>query len=312
MKPRILVVSSVNMDFVMKMSKLPQSGQTLIERGGSYSFVPGGKGANSALAFSNLGGDCVLCARIGNDAHGATALSQLKKAGVDTRFVIADKYSETGLAAVTLEEDGANRIVVYPGANASLCPSDIEEAFTCRPDAAYLQFEIPDDAVVAASKCAQEQGIPTFIDAAPARRDFPFDKLAPVEIFSPNETETYTYTGIMPNNSENCLRAAVKLGSMVKAKYYVIKLGARGAYIYDGRYSNIIPAPEVKAVDTTAAGDAFTSALTLHYLYSKDIVESCRFANLAGALTATRFGAGISVPSLDELEEFAKEIGYDA
>lgn len=307
MKPRILVISSVNMDFVMKTETMPAPGETVLDHGGSCRFVMGGKGANAAVAFTRLEGDCVLCARVGKDENGAVLRRRLKETGVDTRFLVTDSYADTGMAAVIVEGNGANRIVVYPGANGSLDPADIEAAFTCHPDAVFLQLEIPEDAVIAATRCAETMGVPVFMDAAPARRDLTWDKIGRLEVFSPNESETLAYTGIDPVNADQCLRAAIKLGNLVKARYYVLKLGARGAYVYDGKYANILSAPEVRAVDTTAAGDAFSAALTLHYLRTGSIVKAVNFANLVGAMTVTRPGAGDSVPNFDELEAFAAE-----
>lgn len=306
MKKRVLVVSSANMDFVMNMSRIPLAGETMIENG-SYDYIPGGKGANSAVAFSKLGGDCVFCTRLGNDAHGARLRQVYKDSGIDTRFIFTDKTAKTGLAAIIVEESGANRITVYPGANFKLARNDIEEAFTCYPDAVFLQFEIPDSAIIATCEFAAKQGVPVFIDAGPARSDFPLDKLGTIEVFSPNESETRIYTGITPNTVENCLRAAIRLSTMVKAKYYVLKLGDRGAFVYDGRYHRIMPSLEVKAIDTTAAGDAFTAALTLDYLNTGDIYHACEYGNIVGAITVQRKGASVSIPTAEEVGLFIEQ-----
>lgn len=307
MKPRILVISSVNMDFMMKTSVLPTPGETILDHGGSCRFTMGGKGVNAAVAFTRLEGDCVLCARVGKDENGNTLRRGLRDAGIDTRFLMTDSYADTGMAAVISEVENASRILVYPGANDSLNPADIEAAFTCHPDAVFLQLEIPEDAIIAATRCAEDMGVPVFLDAAPARRDIAWDKVSPLEVFSPNEKETFAYTGIDPIDADHCLRAAVKLGNLVKARYYVLKLGARGAYVYDGKYANVLSAPDVRVVDKNAAGDAFSAALTLHYLRTRNIVKAVNFANLVGAATVTRPGAVGSIPNFDELESFAAE-----
>ncbi|NLK39684.1 MAG: ribokinase [Clostridiales bacterium] len=310
MKKRILVISSANMDFVMNMSRIPSAGETMIEKN-QYSYIPGGKGGNSALAFSKLGGDCVFCTRVGNDAHGARLRKVYKANNIDTRFTFVDKTAKTGLAAIIVEENGTNRIVVYPGANFKLTCHDVEEAFTCYPDAVFLQFEIPDSPVIAACEFAAKQGVPVFIDAGPARKDFPLERLGKIEVFSPNETETEIYTGIAPNTVETCLRAAIRLSSMVKAKYYVLKLGERGAFVYDGRYHRILPSLDVRAVDTTAAGDAFSAALTLEYLRTGDIYRACEYGNIVGAITVQRKGAATSIPTAEEVDLFIQERGID-
>jgi len=305
MNKRILVVSSANLDFVQRMHRLPNAGETVIETAG-YSYVPGGKGANSAVTFARMGDDCVFCTRLGQDSNGTRLRTIYEREGIDTRFVAMDKTTPTGLASIFVEEDGANRIVVYPGANMKLNPADVEEAFTCYPDAVYLQLEIPDRAILAAARFAQEKKIPLFVDAGPARADFPLDQFGPMEIFSPNEQEARVYSGIEPNNAENCLRAAIKLSTMVQAKYIVLKIGSRGAYIYDGKYYHIMPAIPVPVVDTTAAGDTFTAALVHFYMEGKDIERAAYLANCAAALGVSREGAYPSIPTLKEVLAFAE------
>ena len=308
MKKRILVVSSANMDFVMKVSKLPDAGQTVIERQ-SYSYVPGGKGANSALALARLGADSVFCARLGYDANGKKLKELYDSNGIDTRFLKLDRMNPTGLASIIVEDNGANRIVVYPGANDHLAEDDVEDAMTCLPDAVFMQFEIPEEAAIAAAKFAAKRKIPVFVDAGPAKPDTPLEKLPPLEVISPNETETEALTGIFPNDSANCLKAANELLKRVESKYVVIKLGGRGAYIHDGKYSQLIPAIETEVVDTTAAGDAFTAALTLEYLNTRDIVKAVKYANAVGAMVVSKAGASTSLPTAEQVEEFMRQRG---
>jgi Sugar kinases, ribokinase family len=309
MKHRILVVSSANVDFVQRISGMPERGATVTELENSYAYVPGGKGANAALTFAKLGSNCVFCTKVGNDSNG-NRLKQLYAAeDIDVRFIATDRREPTGLASILVEDDGANRIIVYPGANKKLAPSDVESAFTSYPDALFLQFEIPDKAILAASGFASAQGIPVFVDAAPARADFPLSSLGPIEIFSLNESETEIFTGINPSTAENCLRAVIRFSTMVKAKYIVLKLGARGSYLYDGSYYKAIPAYKVDAVDTTAAGDIYTAALTYEYLQSGDIDGAINFATAAAAIAVTRAGASTSVPDKAEILKFIEENG---
>ena len=303
---RILTVSSANMDFVMSVSKIPQGGETQLESG-TYQFVPGGKGANSAVAVRRLGGDSVFCCRLGKDANGSIMHNIYKKEGLDTRFIVVDPEAVTGLGAIMVEPNGQNRIILFPGANVRLTKDDIDASFISRPDALLMQLEIPVDAVMHAAWTAHEKNIPIILDAGPANADFPLEDLPPLEIFSPNETETEIFTGINPTNPDNCLRAAMELQKKVVAKYYVIKLGGRGCYIYDGKYYHCLPAYGVNAVDTTAAGDAFTAALTLEYLRSGDIVRAGRYANVVGALAVSKKGALPSLPTDAMVEKFIAE-----
>lgn len=305
-KQRILVVSSANIDFVQRMHRVPYAGETVSEPELKYSYVPGGKGANSAIAFARFGADCVFVCKLGSDSNGRRLTSLYQREGIDTRYISVDEEEPTGLASILVEDNGKNRIIVYPGANAKINSADIEEGFTCYPDALYVQFEIPDDAVIEACRRANEDDIPVFVDAGPARLDYPLKKLGKIEIFSPNETETKIFTGIAPMSEESCLRAAIKLSQVVDAKYIVIKLGDRGAFIYDGREYYMIPAEKVEAVDTTAAGDVFTAVMTYVYLQNKNIVSAVKYATCAAALSVTKLGASSSIPTREEVIAYAK------
>ena len=305
-RERILVISSANIDFVQRMRRVPYSGETVVETGAGYSYVPGGKGANSAITFARFGADCVFACKVGRDSNARRLTSLYQREGIDTRYILEDPDAPTGLASILVEDNGKNRIIVYPGANMTLGADDIEAGFTCYPDAVYLQFEIPDEAVIEASRRANAEGIPLFIDAGPARLDFPLDKLGPVEIFSPNETETRVFTGTSPSTEESCLRAAIKLSALVNAKYYVLKLGERGAFIYDGRDYTVVPAENVTAVDTTAAGDVFSAVMTYVYLQNRNIVSAVKYATCAAALSVQRPGAYTSIPTREEVVAYAK------
>ena len=302
MKRKILVVGSANMDFSMNLYKVPEVGETVIDDGG-VAYTPGGKGANAAATLIRLGADCALCAKLGADLHGQKLYNYYKDIGIDTSYIKADHDHSTGLAVVIKEGNGDNRIVVYPGANSFLTTEAVMEAFECCPDAVYIGFEIPFPIALAAAKIAAAKNIPIFIDPAPACKDHDLESLPEVEIFSPNETETLEYTGIMPNSMEASLRAALAMYRRVKCKYLVIKQGARGAFLYDGKKYTSVPAIRAdKVVDTTAAGDAFTAAMMLSYLDGLDIKSAVRYGCAAGAITVTRQGASESVPTRDEID----------
>lgn len=305
MSKKILLVGSANMDLSMNMLHIPEAGETLLDDGG-VAYLPGGKGANAAVALTRLGGHCVFCTKLGADLHGQKLYSYYKDQGLDTAFVKVDHEHPTGLAVVMKEASGENRIVLYPGANNMLTAENVQDAFASNPDAVYLGFEIPFAVTVSAARLAAARGIPVFVDAAPASEEHPLESLPPMEIFSPNETETKTYTGIVPFGTEGCLRAALNLCRRVKCKHLVIKLGSRGAFIYDGKHYDMIPAFRAdKVVDTTAAGDAFTAAMTLRYLENGgDIKDAVRYGAAAGALAVSKKGAGESVPTREEVLAF--------
>ncbi len=304
-KKKILLIGSSNMDLSMNVYKIPDAGETIIDDGG-VAYTPGGKGANAAVAITKLGGECVFCTKLGADAHGQKLYNYYKDVGINTKYVKVDHDHPTGLAVVIKEGDGTNRIVVYPGANSHITTEAILEAFECNPDAVHIGFEIPFPTALAAAKIAAAKRIPIFIDPAPANKDFELENLPEIEIFAPNETETLEYTGIMPTGMENSLRAALALSRRVKAKYIVIKQGSRGAFLYDGKRYHTFPAIRAdKTVDTTAAGDAFGAALLLEYLRSGDIKAAIKHGNAAGAITVTRAGASISIPTAEEVAALA-------
>ena len=189
LKKRILVISSANIDFVQRMRRVPYSGETVVEPGIGYSYVPGGKGANSAIAFARLGADCVFACKLGKDSNGKRLAAMYAKEGIDTRYIQEDPEVPTGLASILVEENGKNRIIVYPGANMTMTPADVEEPFICCPEALYMQLEVPFDTVVEAVRRANNAGIPVFIDAGPASVDYDLTRLGRLEVFSPNPIE---------------------------------------------------------------------------------------------------------------------------
>lgn len=304
-KKRILIIGSSNLDFVMNMYKLPEAGETIIDNGG-VAYLPGGKGAGAAIAFSRLGAESVFCSKLGADIHGQKLYNYYKEIGLNTTYIKVDHDNPTGLAVVMKEGEGRTRTVVYPGANAQLTTEIIFEAFECNPDALYLGFEIPYPMVVAAARVAASKGIPIFIDATAASKELDLEQLPPVEIFSPNEQEAQELTGILPTSMETSLRAALAIARKSKAKNVVIKQGARGAFLYDGKRYNTFPAVRAdKMVDATSAGDAFTAAMTLEYLRNGgDIKEAIKYGNVAAAITVTRPGAGSSIPTEEEINRF--------
>lgn len=300
MAKRVLVVGSANIDFVLNTPYIPAPGETMISQG-AYAFTPGGKGANTAVAAAAFGADVSLCSRVGDDFYGDRLISLFADKGIDTRYIKVDRTEQTGLGVVMVEKNGTNRIVVFSGANKKINDSDVESAMTCCPDAVVSQFEVQPEAVIAAARGAAYEGAMFIVDAGAAKPDFPLSKLEQVEIFSPNEVETEILTGIRPSNLENCLRASIALCNKVDIKYVVLKLGARGCYVYDGKYCDLISPCEVPVVDTTAAGDVFTAALTTEYLRTGEILTSAKFANAAGALAVSKKGAITAVPTLEEV-----------
>lgn len=302
---RILVIGSANMDLSLNVYRMPERGETLTDNGG-VAYTPGGKGANAAIAFRRLGAEVYFMAKLGMDMHGQTLYDFYKKEGIDTSAIMVDRAEPTGFATVIKENGGHNRIIYYPGANEHITREEMERAFDkANPEALYIGFEISFESALEAAAIASKRGIPIFVDAAPADKGFKLESLPPLEIFSPNESETLIYTGILPEGQEQTLRAALILWRRVRCKYLVIKQGERGASIYDGKHFYMVPAsPVTEVVDTTAAGDTFTSAMTLKYLITSDIKAAVKYGTQAAAVTISRWGATTSVPTAKEVQDY--------
>lgn len=306
-KPSILVVGSINMDWVMQVPRVPQPGESII--GDACHSIPGGKGANQAVAAARLGAKVSLAGKIGQDANGMKLREHLDAQGISTRSVISDAASQTGLAVITLDSTGQNSIVVFPGANLDIRKDELQHAFSERRfDALMLQLEVSQEIVIESCAMARAAGIPIVLDAGPAQA-FPLERVPGIEILSPNETETLALTGVELRTLDDAVRAATLLWERSGARAVVLKLGEKGSLLRmpEGRTEHF-PAESVEVVDTTAAGDAFTAAMTIRYLQTGDLAEAVAYGNLAGALAVTRLGAQPSLPTAKEVDAFQARV----
>lgn len=301
MAARILLVGSVMMDLILRCERAPQPSESVL--GHDYRNAPGGKGSNAAVAAARAGAHVSAYATIGKDANGEYLLARWKDEGVDTKHTIVREGANTGFVAITLEDSGQNRLIIFPGANMLTPPDQLEEAFQDPFDAVLLQFEIPFETNARAIELANSKGIITVLDAGPAQK-YDLEKLPPVTILSPNETETKALVGIYPSDEATMKEASMKLAERNGCKYVVLKLGDRGSYIYGEGLEVLVPPYKVNAIDPTAAGDAFTGVLAKAFAETGDIVESAKIANAAGALTCTKLGAQPSLPTAAEIEAF--------
>lgn len=301
MAARILLVGSVMMDLILRCERAPQPSESVL--GHDYRNAPGGKGSNAAVAAARAGAHVSAYATVGKDANGEYLLARWKDEGVDTKHTIVREGANTGFVAITLEDSGQNRLIIFPGANMMTPPDQLEEAFQDPFDAVLLQFEIPFETNARAIELAKSKGIITVLDAGPAQK-YDLEKLPPVTILSPNETETKALVGIYPSDEATMKEASMKLAERNGCKYVVLKLGDRGSYIYGEGLEVLVPPYKVNAIDPTAAGDAFTGVLAKAFAETGDIVESAKIANAAGALTCTKLGAQPSLPTAAEIEAF--------
>lgn len=296
------VAGSINMDMIFRMNKVPKAGENL--QGTSYGYANGGKGANQAVGLARLGASTKLIGKVADDENGRKLLGNLKDNNIDISGV-STEGSQTGLAAIILDANGNNRIVVYEGANAEIDANEAAAQITDDLDLLLLQFETSEDVVIKCVNTAVSKGITTVVDCGPAK-EFNLEKMQGATIITPNESETKALTGIYPDSEESILKASQILMTRSKAKYIVLKLGSRGCSVWDGDKLTLLPAYKSNVVDTTAAGDCFTAAMALEYLRSGDILSACDMGNKAGSISVSRMGADASMPTVSDILNFNK------
>ncbi len=299
-RPNILVVGSINMDLAVRSRVMPEPGETVIGEG--FTMSPGGKGANQAVGVARLGGACRMIGRVGDDPFGRTMLENLRSEGVVCDYVETTEGVASGIAMIIVDANGENSIVVAGGANRRVTPDDLfgrTDAFEAS-DVVLLQLELPLPTVRAAIGLARKHGCKVILDPAPAPNPMPED-LCEVDIFSPNVGEAEIITGTKAVEEKVDKNVAADLVTR-GADAAVLKLGHRGSLVVtaDGHFYTVKPY-KVDVMDTTAAGDAFTAALAVGVGRGDNLHDSAKFANAAGALACTGFGAQTAMPTEQEV-----------
>jgi len=299
MKPNILVIGSSNTDMIVQVPRIPGPGETIL--GGVLKTAPGGKGANQAVAARRAGGEVCFVACVGNDVFGDHATSDFVRTGINVSFM-RRKSGPSGVALIFVAKYGQNSIAVVPGANSQLARADVARARSMfqEADVLLLQLEIPMPTVIATINEAVKAELPIILNPAPAQR-LSDELLRHVSILTPNETESEQLTGVKVGNLASAKRAAHALHRR-GVESVVITLGARGAFVSDGKTQEMIPGFPVKAVDSTAAGDVFNGAIAVGLAERMDLRAAVRFANAAAAISVTRLGAQPSAPKRKEIE----------
>jgi ribokinase len=300
MKEReVVVVGSINMDLVARAPRLPMPGETLA--GASFSTLPGGKGANQAVAAARLGAVTAMIGCLGSDAFGVALRSHLEEDEIDTAGIRVVEGT-TGVALIVVDDLGHNGIVVVPGANAALSPADVErhEALLSEARVVALQLETPLPTVEHAAARARTLGKTVVLNPAPAR-PLPTSLLACVDYLVPNEIEAGMLTGLKVDGVETAIEAARALCAL-GPKCAIVTLGERGAVVVTRQGAEHVPAKVVKAVDTTAAGDTFIGGLCAALSRGRELGSSVRYAQAAAAISVTRPGAQPSIPFAREIE----------
>jgi ribokinase len=298
---KVLVVGSINKDITLTIKRLPKVGETILSSGTHY--ANGGKGANQAVALGKLGADVSFFGKVGSDSFGEEMLQSLEQSGVDTTLCLRDREASSGLALILLNEDGDNSIVVSSGANFAICEEELTvlEDFIKGVDFCVLQLEIPVNIVNRVLSLCKMHEVCTILNPAPVVEninDLLFDK---IDYLIPNEHELEALV------TEEALSIDKKCQNLLNrgVKNVIVTLGEKGSCLYQGANKiEYFSAYKVDAVDTTAAGDSFIGAFVYMLAKGKNEAEAIAFAAKVSAITVTRQGAQISIPSIEEVEKF--------
>jgi ribokinase len=307
MAKRIVVVGSINLDLVAATPRIPIAGETVA--GQTFQTFPGGKGANQAVAAARLGAAVSILGKIGNDAFGTQLRESLEGSDVNTDAVDVVP-GPSGVALITTDPKGQNAITVVAGANAHVLPADLDAHNALIRSASILltQLEIPLETVDSLAALAIREQIPLILDPAPACR-LPSSLLKQVDWLTPNETETCSLLGCAPEDlAEGRLREAASALLALGCRNVILKLGERGCYVAlsDGT-RQLLHAHVVRAIDTTAAGDAFNGAFGVALVKTQHAINSARWASAVAAISVTRAGAQPSMPTAAEVDRFFEE-----
>ena len=301
----ITVVGSLNMDLVVRTPRIPRPGETII--GSDFHTIPGGKGANQAVAAAKLGAEVSMIGRVGADDFGKALLANLNSVSVNSDLVRQDSSAATGIALITVEDSGENNIVLAQGANMKLSVEDVETTgeIIDRSDMVLLQLESPLQVVEATLRLAKRRGVITVLNPAPAQ-SLSEEVLRYVDILVPNETETGLLTALPVETFSQMEEAAEQL-RRIGVGTVILTLGERGAFLCSADGNQLFPAYKIQPVDTTAAGDAFVAGFAVALAERGSLLEAVPRGNAAGALAATKFGAQPSLPTRAEWERFYQE-----
>jgi len=290
------------MDLVTRAPRLPRGGETLI--GNSFSTVSGGKGANQAVAAARLGAQVSMVGCVGSDAYGEQLRGALLAEQIDCQAV-STVDGASGVALIVVDDNSQNAIVIVAGANGALTPPVIDrfDAVLQAADVIICQLEVPDATVGHALKRGRELGKVVILNPAPASQPLPADWYAAIDYLIPNESEASALSGLSVDSLDTAETAAARLIAMGASKV-IITLGAQGSLFANGKGFEHFPAPNVKAVDTTAAGDTFVGGFAAALAAGKTEAEAIRFGQVAAALSVTRAGAQPSIPTLSDVQAF--------
>lgn len=304
MQADIVIVGSLNMDLVIRAQRMPRPGETLAGR--SFTTVPGGKGANQAVAAARLGAAVAMVGCVGADAYGDRLRDALLAEAIDCQALIALDHVSTGVASIMVDDHSQNAILIVAGANGELAPQVLEryDALLQSARIVICQLEVPEPTVRYALARARKLGKTVILNPAPAVAPLPADWYPLIDYLIPNESEAQALTGLTVDSPEAARRVAGALRAS-GARNVIVTLGERGVVHAGAEGCEHWPAPVVKALDSTAAGDTFVGGLAAALAAGRSEADAIRFAQVAAALSVTREGAQPSIPTLREVEDFA-------
>ena len=298
---KVLVIGSYNEGLWVVGGRLPKPGETVI--GDHFDMGPGGKGSNQAIQIARLGGDVEFMVKIGKDLFGEEAKRLFEKEGIHTDYLKVDPEVHTGAGLICVDDDGQNLISVAPGANFRLTPEEIDETPGLFDSCKYLLMvlEIPVSVVYHATEKAKEKGVTVVLNPAPAQKLDP-KYLAMIDILTPNETETEVITGMAVTDVPSATVAGRRLVDQGIGTA-LITMGKAGSVLVTQDQEKHFPAPEVKAVDTTGAGDAFNGGLVYALAAGKSLDEAIEFASKVGAYSVLSMGVVPGLATLKNIED---------
>ncbi len=301
MKNSILTIGSATMDVLLNVPFAPNGGRTVNSKD-RYSFTPGGNGAYTSVAVSRSEVESTLLARIGDDEQGDRLVRFIRDENVNTNYLVKDPVNQTGLSVYLLEEYGLGGGVNFKGASAKLSCANVESAFNSDPIIVTANLELDSEVLNYAASLCRDNSLPFILDATGAYENVRLHTLDGDNIIIVGEKEAEILTGIRTDSTDNYLRTCIALFDKMPLRFAVLKLGMRGAYIYDGKYCELLMSPGLQTVDSTAEHQCFIGAFCSDFIRNYEVDKATKYALAASSLSASRVGGFASIPTKEEIE----------